>query len=364
MSTDFQPQTKKQRIEYFDLLKGIAIFLVVMGHVLTICIRDIDSAFLFKIIGETHMPIFFFISGYLTYKMTESRTFAAPNMKKRFCQLMIPFFIVTALWVLYFPHSHLMSPLSDNLPDLYRAYWKDGYWFTLCLFELFLIYFPLSYVMSKLKSTWQQIGVTIIIYAILVVLAINFSSEDNNVDYAGVGLLARFFPIFIMGLFAHKMKEAFNRTFHNEYFLLGAIIVFGFTWYTLVYPWEFPWIPDWVQFITRPVMQLAVIIVAFSLAEQWANHEYHTEGHKPSMTARYFDYLGRESLGIYMLHYFSLFPLTPLQEPLKMIDLSNVPLTVVSAVVAFCVIGFTLFVIQIIKRSRWLSFLLIGKSLN
>ena len=41
------------RIEYFDLLKGIAIFLVVMGHVLTMCIRKNDAAFLFKLIAET-----------------------------------------------------------------------------------------------------------------------------------------------------------------------------------------------------------------------------------------------------------------------------------------------------------------------
>ena len=70
----------KQRIEYFDLLKGIAIFLVVMGHALTMCIRGIDAAFLFKLIGQVHMPIFFFISGFLTYK----DTFAPPALKKRF----------------------------------------------------------------------------------------------------------------------------------------------------------------------------------------------------------------------------------------------------------------------------------------
>ena len=57
---------KKQRIEYFDLLKGIAIFMVVMGHALTMCVRGLDAAFLFKLIGQVHMPVFFFISGYLT----------------------------------------------------------------------------------------------------------------------------------------------------------------------------------------------------------------------------------------------------------------------------------------------------------
>ena len=57
-----------KRVDTFDLLKGIAIFLVVMGHVLTMCIRDIDSSVAFKLIGEVHMPVFFFISGYFTYK--------------------------------------------------------------------------------------------------------------------------------------------------------------------------------------------------------------------------------------------------------------------------------------------------------
>ena len=95
----------KQRIEYFDLLKGIAIFLVVMGHALTMCIRGIDAAFLFKLIGQVHMPIFFFISGFLTYK----DTFAPPALMKRFLQLIIPFFVVKV-----FNFIQLKLPFSGN----------------------------------------------------------------------------------------------------------------------------------------------------------------------------------------------------------------------------------------------------------
>ena len=69
---------KKQRIEYFDLLKGIAIFMVVMGHALTMCVRLLDSSFLFKLIGQVHMPVFFFISGYLTYKANADKQFITP----------------------------------------------------------------------------------------------------------------------------------------------------------------------------------------------------------------------------------------------------------------------------------------------
>lgn len=41
----------KQRYAVLDVMKGVAIFLVVMGHVLTMCIREIDRASLFKFIG-------------------------------------------------------------------------------------------------------------------------------------------------------------------------------------------------------------------------------------------------------------------------------------------------------------------------
>ena len=34
----------KQRLQYFDMLKGIAIFMVVMGHVLTFCVREKENA--------------------------------------------------------------------------------------------------------------------------------------------------------------------------------------------------------------------------------------------------------------------------------------------------------------------------------
>lgn len=45
-----------RRLHHFDMLKGIAIAMVVMGHVITMCIRDIDSAAAFKIIPNTHIP--------------------------------------------------------------------------------------------------------------------------------------------------------------------------------------------------------------------------------------------------------------------------------------------------------------------
>ncbi len=355
----------KKRIEYFDLLKGIAIFLVVMGHALTMCVRGLDAAFLFKFIGQVHMPVFFFISGYLTYKASADRSFITPGLKKRFIQLVNPFLVTTPLWVLYFPHSQLQSPLSDNLPDLYRAYWKDGYWFTLCLFELCLLYVPISAILGRIKNVFFQIAVLLATYGILIALSLTFADEEANIDYVGFGLLARFFPVFIMGVMANHLKAAFQRLVHNQWALAIAMAGFALTFYSVAYPWDI-WGNDlaayWtaISFVTVPVMHFCLIMLAIAMIEPWSVKEYRTEGHKPSAIASYFNYLGHESLGIYLLHYFFLLPLTALQEPLKEMGMATVPLAALSVVVAFCVIAITLLLIHALKSSKVTALLFLG----
>lgn len=114
----------KPRMHYMDLLKGIAIFMVVMGHVLTICIRDIDAATIFKIIGEVHMPIFFFISGWFTYKATADGRIRRPDLRRRAMQLIVPMVIVSTLWVLQFPYSGLRSPMAPGFEGLWTSEYK------------------------------------------------------------------------------------------------------------------------------------------------------------------------------------------------------------------------------------------------
>lgn len=347
---------KKERIKYFDLLKGIAIFAVVMGHVLTMCIRDIDSAFLFKIIESSHMPLFFFISGYLTYKIG----FKSPDLGKRFKQLMIPFFIVSALWIWYFPHSGLKSPISASIPDMYCSYWKDGYWFTLCLFEIFLIYFPLSRLFAKITGLAAQAAVSVAVYIALVLLSVEFSTPEK--DLFGLGLLAEFYPVFMTGVFAHRCKDLYRKMTQGGMWFLVGLLLFIPAWYVTTYYWEFPMLPEWFAFIANPVKFFGFVIVAVTLVIPWSEKEFSNNA-KPSPIARYFNFLGQESLAIYLLHYFFLFPLTPLQEPLRDMGLSLVPLLIVTVFFAFCIIGITLFVNYAVKRNKWLALLLTGKDL-
>ncbi len=73
-----------QRDWYLDALKGIGIFLMIIGHVVS-PIRDVIFSF--------HMPLFFFISGYL-YKDRTAKDIIKRNAKK----VLLPY-VVTCLFI-------------------------------------------------------------------------------------------------------------------------------------------------------------------------------------------------------------------------------------------------------------------------
>ena len=59
----------KERLEYLDQMKGIAIWLMVIGHVMLFSFKVSDTP-VQQMLGIFDMPIFFFVSGYLAYKTT------------------------------------------------------------------------------------------------------------------------------------------------------------------------------------------------------------------------------------------------------------------------------------------------------
>ena len=74
--------TSCNRIVYIDIIKGIAIILVIMGHVLS------DPSLLRNAIYTFHMPLFFIISGYFLKFKSENA------FRKNFRSLLVPYLAV------------------------------------------------------------------------------------------------------------------------------------------------------------------------------------------------------------------------------------------------------------------------------
>ncbi len=347
----------------FDVIKGIAIFMVVMGHVLTMCIRYIDQALAFKLIGQTHMPLFFFIAGYFSYRGERSPQ-VATLLGRRFVQLIVPMVVVGALWLWYFPYSGLQSPLDSTLQGALADEWKNGYWFPLVLFEITVIYQVAAPLLRLGRNAVGDIALTVIVSAVIGWIALGLLPADV-VACGSLGLTATFLPVFMIGAMARKHAEGFKALYTNSWVALSAIVVGAVTVYMSMYYWEFELMASPAfELIVTVVWHLCLAVIAFAVITPWTDRTITNQpkvGTHPGASAMaLWCLLGRESLGIYLLHYFFLFPMPMAQEPLRALGLGFVPTLAVAAVVAALIVAVTLAAIRIVKISRPLAMLLIG----
>lgn len=339
-----------RHLPLLDLMKGIAIFLVVMGHVLTMCIRDIDRAALFKFIGEAHMPLFFFVSGFLCLRRGDDGTVAKPKLAGRAVRLLLPMLAVSSLWIYWFPVSGLESPLEPGWAGLWGSLWKNGYWFTLVLFEITLLYIPAAFVFSRLRDLRPQIafaaGYCCVVWLLISLL------PDRIANITSLPLAAMFLPPFLAGAIAGDRREAFTGWCRRSSVQTAATVSVALLMAYVGWYWRYPWLPAWFLSVGRSALHIALAVTAAGVLGGWSE--------SGSRAVGLWCLLGRKSLAIYLLHYFFLFPMGWLRPWLEATDLAIVPLAAVSATVAAAVIAAVLAVDYALSFSKPLSMLLTG----
>lgn len=354
---------KPTRLHEFDMMKGVAIFMVVMGHVIAFCVREIDRATIFKFIGEIHMPLFFFISGWFTMKIKDGRV-QVPNLVARFKQLIIPMVAVSTLWIFYFPHSGLTSPLNSTFDGLWTDNMKNGYWFTLTLFELMILYTVSAPVLTRLKKASGAIVYIIVVWVVLFyVVKYLLDSFPVFANSLSLAQLSTYWPAFMIGALASRHREGFSRLTRSSNWVTAAILLGTVCLYYICWYWEFDRF-EWLTAIingpasVRPVLHICLAIVAMSIFGPWARTAF--DRPVPGRWASMWSYLGTKSLGIYLLHYFFLFPLGHFRETLLAMNLGWVPLFAFTFIASALIIAMVLGFMAIIAPSRPLTYLLTG----
>jgi fucose 4-O-acetylase-like acetyltransferase len=120
----------KQRLEWIDILKGIGIIVVVLGHAISGAAHQ--AMFLF------HMPLFFFLAGSLHKARDPMRM-----MKRSAKRLLVPYVVFMAVFFLptlflQEPHGGLRDVLRLATKFVYGGCYLAGFvgivWFVTCLF--------------------------------------------------------------------------------------------------------------------------------------------------------------------------------------------------------------------------------------
>ena len=147
-----------KRNQFVDIMRGIAMLLVVLGHTMTGCTVDSQKSFLFNIVWSLQMPLFILISGYVT-KYSQSICDGKglwKYVKRRTIAYMIPW----AVW------SFLVRGVifgQDGFLNIKSLLWNmdSGYWFLATIWTISMIFGVASYVaecIGKSNAVKKQIA--------------------------------------------------------------------------------------------------------------------------------------------------------------------------------------------------------------
>lgn len=222
------------RIKWLDVGKGIGLLLVMLGHLVTY------GSPVFNWIFSFHIPLFFFLSGYVSKFKTSNYKFF---LKKISINLIVPYFIFVIIGLILSLLIHSWRPISYNIVlfDVFYAVQPESLhvgqiWFLFCLAVvqmLFLVFLKLHF-----KKKLVIVG-SIFLFAVAAFLIHYFDIElwtngehyrfPFKIDTAFMGLF-----FFSLGYYA-KLANFFSKILSSKKIInallmllvLGINIFFG-----------------------------------------------------------------------------------------------------------------------------------------
>lgn len=332
-------------LPHIDILKGIAILLVIMGHIFIFGL-DYARSPIFSMICSIHMPLFVMLSGILSARPIQ---FTGKKVivywTKKSIQLLLPLIII--------PYFYALTAEISTEQMLFGLY-HGGYWFT---FSLFLMFIPFFF------FRW-----TVII----------MRAEDKPYRSFYLATISIGIVIVIDTLLTKSSPEMYNTLSWRHINWLYPYLLFGY------FVGRFYWLED---FIRRPLVVALSFLLFMALLYIEYNGYKLWKGYPMSIAGLIFVYgtvytaiqkydalshpiyralklLGQASLPIYLTHYFFLFSMPHVSEYILSITSKIRALTweiVVVTLGSLAVLIPTLLVVYLVRQNRILSLILYGE---
>ncbi|ATA88879.1 acyltransferase [Capnocytophaga stomatis] len=291
-----------KRNELIDLLKGVAIFLVVMGHAVQWLSGYDTSNRLFIAIYSFHMPLFMFLSGFVSFNSRRE-----VKLGKRFQVLVIPFFAWFLVRELIYKYPYRLSSFIDDF-QLLLFDPATGRWFLWILFFLCLLLF-IALKISKQNEELVLIGMILLLFFVSGVL---FTSKP----FYGLPELTWYLLFFTLGYLINKHQQIWLKYANN----IGLISVFAFPLLVSLIKasGKNTFLEETSLTETTKNILYALHTYAVAIAGIFAFYFIFDKLNKFSFKIKnYFIYLGKLSLEIYVTHYYFYFLIKNLSKLFK-----------------------------------------------
>ena len=312
----------KQRNDFVDIIRGIAILFVVLGHTMTGCTVDSENSFLFNVIWSLQMPLFILISGYVTrYSRPITNGFSLLKfIARRSLAYLLPWFVWTfVVRGIVFRESNYFN-LSWLLWHM-----DSGYWFLVTIWTISMVFGICSYLSGRIakESKIKLIVLTFVFYVICMSLLFAVGML-LGLSFFAIKLTLYYMPFYFAGYLYGQFRDSlFN--WDTKRIAFSIITVFSvFTWFFILTRYNIYRLEDsGLSIVLRTVTSFAGC-VAFSSAVKGLFDKSHL-----NLFKRAFKWCGIHSLEIYLIHNLLLVPLKQ-TAPLAASSISGVGLVFVN----------------------------------
>lgn len=304
----------KKRIQYFDIIKGLAMFSVVNWHLMNNMGESGTSmsqysSFVYQLLGFIQLPLFMFVSGFFCYKAVNGRKYAFPNIGKRAKQLLLPLIFAGIIWIISLKYSN-----GETFGKLTLTYvtGHNPFYFLPCVFMLsccysgLIIFLRRSILFGLISMAVVFIGLYVSIYFLPGIIVESF--------YLGK-IVYMFYIPFMTGILCASYKDKWEAAIDNKKTVTIIFVADIFLFYILNVV-DTAWMPPFAGFALLQVQAILLIQTILIVAKKW---EQAMSSPKASYISsglfRFISMIGRNSLYIYIYYIISSDSIYP--EPIR-----------------------------------------------
>ena len=343
-----------KRIGYIDALRGLTMILVVFSHIYLPNTTPLNQFLI-----NFRMPLFFFISGFISFRMEQSwsgkETVSRLGSKVR--TMIIPALVIGLIYTIMNGTVEISYFFTHDR--------KMGYWFTFALFNMLIIYYVARWIHSRRGKTSLKVFVRrLYILGLIFFVALSDMSILGNVgNIFTLGLSFKYFHFFAFGALCSCNREWFESIFENGV-KMGAIVVtlFLLSWAAIVSKsnpeYVIAYIGEQPYFIIRGIVVAIIgycgILTVYGFFRRFG--EFFSE----SKVGKSLQFVGRNTLDVYLLHYFVLLGMPTMLRP-YIVDTTNLLMPLVVGMgVAATIVAVSLLISRILRLSDHVAYYLLG----
>lgn len=348
-------EQKSNRNPTIDIIRGIAILMVVLGHTMTGCTMNAENSFLYNVIWTLQMPLFILISGYVT---KYSRTITSWNAYGRFAYKKTLAYLMT--WTVWtFVVRGLIFKQTLYLNVKYILFNMDsGYWFLFTLWTIVMIYgfaqfFSERICTNKSKITKLLVLMIVYVFGMAILASIGFVM---GLSFLSIKLTLYYMPFYFAGFLYGQFDVELGKCKHRSQIKEITIAVCFIVWITLMVRFNFYSIGEGISgIILRALTSMMGCIAVCGFISKFVENK---PERKSSLGWVLLRNVGVHSLEIYLIHYLFLsmvkFDQTPnFDEP------AGIMIVVLNYILTVCMAyGIT----RLINQNRLLDKVLFGKN--